>query len=92
MLNSEQIKKLQAFIERYNAGARSANKKIATQDRGFVAVITRETSFVFNDKRRSDEFKAYQREVLKKAFAARKAEMAEFRAWKAAQAQKQAAE
>ena len=92
MLNEEQIAKLQAFIERYDAGVRSPDKKIAASERGFVATIRRETSYIMRDLRHSEEFKVRQLDALRRGREVRKAELAEFRAWKAAQAQKQAAE
>lgn len=92
MLNEEQIAKLQAFIERYDAGVRSPDKKVSATERGFATTIHRHTGYVFADKRHSAEYKAQHLEFLRRGREVRKAELAEFRAWKAAQAQKQAAE
>lgn len=92
MLNEEQIKKLQAFIARYNAGVRSADKNVFAEEGTFARIVKRETGFVFARKKYSEQTLSRILENARRAREVRNTELAEFRAWKAAQAQKQAAE
>ena len=92
MLNEEQIARLQAFIARYNAGVRSADKQVTAEGHTFARIVKRETGFVFARKKFSEQTLSRVRESARRAREVRNTELAEFRAWKAAQAQKQAAE